>query len=158
MKIPRDMENFTVSKKEIINQLANCEISKECIIQCFDTYRNQGEARWKRGTKRKFQCSLSNANLHYFAYVKFYKGDDNKDYALVAGKSGSYLVNKSSGCDLSFSTREKDGAARRWLKNHCKQWCHTEILIIAPKDASESEKRAYKIERELLMNFDLFGS
>ena len=101
--------------------------------------------------------------LENFAYIKFYF-DDGKEYAIVAGKSGSLRVNKSSGCDLSFSTDLKHGKVRKWLQENKKECCQTEILIVysddkgLEKNLEENRKKAYEIEGKLKKAFELLGS
>lgn len=154
-----DTEHFNVSKTDIVDWLNKSRYKSQYIETCC-TYREQNSICWRRGMKFRFQQLLVDYELMHFAYVKFYVGEHGEKYALVAGKSGSKIVNRSAGCDLSFSIRNEDGAARKWLNKHGKSWCHTEILIVKTKSTEEKESRkeAFKIERELQQEFDLFGS
>lgn len=153
-----DRKNFEYSKDDIITILE--ESTGEIGLKVYNTFLEQEAIRWKRGKKNCFQQSLVDDGLEYFSYVKFYIGDDGKKYALVAGKSGSKSVNKSSGCDLSFSIKPEHGAARKWLEKHHKSWCQTEILIVWKNnvDIKESEKKAFEIEAYLQKTFGLLGS
>ena len=158
---PCTENNFKISKEEMIESLKKSVYKNR--FKVYNTFLLQDEDRWRRGKKKEFQDSLANDKLNYFAYVKFYldKNDKNdKKYAIVAGKSGSTKVNQS-GCDLSFSTKQEDGNARKWLQENKKQWCQTEILVIWPEQTDkidENEKEAFEIERYLQETFCLLGS
>jgi hypothetical protein len=157
MKKLEDKQNYRISLEDIMNELNK----KECDIKykIYNTYFIQGDKRWRRGYKRKFQESLVNDKLLYFAYIKFYL-DEGKKYALVAGKSGSKIVNTSSGCDLAFDKCQNNGLARKWLCENRKEWCETEILIISTgiKEIKDSCKDSLSIERCLVSKFGLFES
>jgi len=148
--------SYQISMGEIISKLETSEYKGRYKI-C-DTDLAQNDKRWRRGYKSKFQQSLVDDNLKFFAYIKFYL-DEGKRYALVAGKSGSYAVN-SSGCDLRFLKHPYKGEAKIWLSNNDKEWCQTEILVISTisEDDKESEKEAYRIEKYLAETFGLKGS
>lgn len=145
--------------QEVIDMLNS--MSDKYVYKVYDTCLEQGKHRWGRGKKSRFQKSLVDGELKYFAYIKFYL-DDGEKYAIVAGKSGSLNVNKSSGCDLSFSLNNKHGKARRWLNTNHKEWCQTEIIVVTRKeeveDNKENEKIAFEIESDLKKCFDLLGS
>jgi len=147
---------FNLSKEDILCKLENTEYKDRYKI--FNTCLEQGADRWRRGKKSEFQKSLVNDKLFYFAYIKFYLDNDN-EYALVAGKSGSYTV-ISSGCDLGFYEYPEKGPAKEWLHNNNKKWCQTEILIIRTiaKDKKISEKEAFAIEKFLVSSFGLLES
>lgn len=153
----KDKENFQISMEDIIGELENSEYKDSYKI--YDTYLGQDADRWRRGYKSKFQQSLVDDNLMFFAYIKFYV-DDGKKYALVAGKSGSYNVNNSSGCDLCFYLYPQKGSAKKWLSDNEKQWCQTEFLVIATnaEEKEESCIEAAKIEKYLVRTFGLFES
>lgn len=153
----KDKETFQISMEDIIEELENSEYKERYKI--YDTYLGQDADRWRRGYKSKFQQSLVDDNLMFFAYIKFYV-DEGKKYALVAGKSGSYIVNNSSGCDLGFYLYPQKGPAKKWLYDNEKQWCQTEFLVIAT-NAEEKEnncKEAEAIEKYLVRTFGLFES
>ena len=153
----KDKETFQISMEDIIGELENSEYKERYKI--YDTYLGQDADRWRRGYKSKFQQSLVDDNLMFFAYIKFYV-DGGKKYALVAGKSGSYTVNNTSGCDLGFYLYPQKGPAKKWLKDNEKQWCQTEFLVIAT-NAGEKEKsckEAEEIEKYLVCTFGLFES
>lgn len=153
----KDKDNFNVSKNDILNYLANSKYKSRYNV--YETFLRQEDIRWMRGKKRDFQQSLVDIDLNYFAYIKFYL-KEGKEYALVVGKSGSKKVNKTSGCDLSFSTNIEHGQARKWLSQNSKLWCQTEIIIVWTNaiEKIDSEKEAYMIESDLQKKFDLFGS
>lgn len=147
---------FNLSKKDILCKLKNKYKGQ---YKIFNTYLDQDATRWHRGKKYKFQQSLVADRLFYFAYIKFYIYNDN-EYALVAGKSGSYTVN-SSGCDLGFyQYPPQKGHAKEWLFRNNMKWCQTEILIIRTiaEEKKASEKEAFAIERYLVNNLGLWES
>ncbi len=153
----KDKETFRISMEDIIKELENSEYKEKYKI--YDTYLEQGDDRWRRGYKSKFQQLLVDDNLMFFAYIKFYI-DDGKKYALVAGKSGSYTVNNSSGCDLGFNLYPHKGPAKKWLCDNGKQWYQTKFLVIAT-NAEEKEKsciEALIIEKYLVHIFGLLES
>lgn len=145
--------------QEVIDMLNS--MSDKYVYKVYDTCLEQDKDRWGWGKKSRFQKSLVDGELKYFAYIKFYL-DDGEKYAIVAGKSGSLNVNKSTGCDLSFSLNNKHGKARRWLNTNHKEWCQTEIIVVTRKeeveDNKENEKIAFEIESDLKKCFGLLGS
>lgn len=149
-------KTFNISKEDILCELENSTYKGRYKI--FNTYLEQGADRWRRGYKSKFQQSLVDNKLYYFAYVKFYLDNDN-EYALVAGKSGSYTVN-SSGCDLGFYLYPQKGSAKRWLCDNKKQWCQTEFLVISTnaEEKEQSNKEAVEIENYLVDTYGLLPS
>jgi hypothetical protein len=155
----KDKQTYQISMEDIIEELENSEYKARYKI--YDTYLWQDADRWRRGNKSKFQQSLVDDNLMFFAYIKFYV-DDGKKYALVAGKSGSYTVNTSSGCDLAFYLYPQKGLAKKWIHDNKKKWCQTEFLVIATnakeKEKEKSCKEAEEIEKYLVSNFGLFES
>ncbi len=156
MRNVEDEKTF-LSMEDIIMELENSEYKERYKI--YDTYLRQDDDRWRRGYKSKFQQSLVDDNLRFFAYIKFYT-EGGKKYALVAGKSGSYTVNKSSGCDLGFYLCPQKGPAKIWIDNNKKQWCQTEFLVIATKseEKEKSCKEAKEIEEYLVHTFGLYES
>lgn len=153
----KDKENFRIRMEDIIKELENSEYKKKYKI--YETYLEQDADRWRRGYKSKFQQSLIDNNLMFFAYIKFYI-DDGNEYALVAGKSGSYTVNNSSGCDLGYYLYPQKGPAKKWLYDNGKQWNQTKFLVIAT-NVEEKEKsciEALKIEKYLVHTFGLLES
>ena len=111
------------------------------------TFRTQDSESWE-GTKGAFEQSLVENNVTWFVYIKF----DELNHPLVAGKSGSYLVN-SRGSDVSFSTRIEDGPARRFLQENNLNWCKTQIAICPCK----TEQEAFELEEKIQKEFNLFG-
>lgn len=102
----------------------------------------------------KFEGNLAyEKNVKWFSYVKFYIDEYGASRPLVAGKSGSLLVNKS-GTDVCFSTSTKDGSSRRFLKRENLSW-NTSIVAIKP---FLYEKDAYDFEEETAKHFNLFYS
>ena len=119
------------------------------------TFRTQDSDSWN-GAKSAFEQNLLENNICWFTYVKFYINADGNINPLVVGKSGSLNVN-SNGSDVSFSTDVSDGPARRFLnenKNNGFNWLKTQILIIPCNDENE----AFKIEKEIAINYNLFQS
>lgn len=112
------------------------------------TFRSQNSNNWA-GSKSAFEKSLVEQNISWFVYIKF----DENNNPLVVGKSGSLLVN-FKGSDISFSTDIGDGPARRYLNEENLNWNKTQILVIP----CNSEKEAFKIEKEIQKNYNLFGS
>lgn len=104
-------KTFNISKEDILSELENSKYMGRYKI--FNTYLEQGTDRWHRGYKSKFQQSLVDDKLYYFAYIKFYLDNDNKN-ALVAEKSSSYTVN-SYGCDLGFYLYPQKGLAKKMV-------------------------------------------
>lgn len=102
-------------------------------------------------SKQYFEKLLVENNIEWFTYIKFYEKDD-KLYPIQCCKSGSKLVNKS-GSDLHLRIDNKDGAARRFLRenNYEFHWRH---VIVIP---AGSEEEAYEIEKEIQNRFGLFG-
>jgi hypothetical protein len=145
-----------ISKEDIVSELENSDYKGRSEI--YDTCLGQDANRWRRRHKSKFQQSLVDHNLKFFAYIKFYEHGEKK-YALVAGKSGSYIVN-SSGCDLGFYLYQQKGLAKKWLYDNEKRWCQTEILVISTnaEEKEESNKEAAEIEQYLVRTFGLFES
>ena len=147
---------YQISMEDIISELENSEYKGRYKI--YNTFLGQEAVRWRRGDKSKFQQSLVDESLKFFAYIKFYV-DGERKYALVAGKSGSNTVN-SSGCDLGFSLDSQKDLAKKWLSDNNKQWCQTEFLVIST-NAEEKEKsntEALEIERYLVRTFGLLES
>ena len=104
--------------------------------------------------RHKFEGGLAyDKNVKWFSYVKFYIDAYAASRPLVAGKSGSLLVNKR-GTDVIFSIATKDGPARRFLKRERLSW-DTSIIAIKKFDL---EKDAYKFEEETAKHFNLFYS
>lgn len=153
----KDKEMFNISKEDILCELENSKYKGRYKI--YNTYLEQDADRWRRGYKYKFQQSLVDDNLMFFAYIKFYL-DKRKKYALVAGTSGSYIVNTSSGCDLGFYLYPQKGPAKKWLYDNEKQWCQTEFLVIATnaEEKEKSYKESKEIEKYLVRTFGLFES
>lgn len=147
---------LNISKEDILCELENSKYKGRYKI--YNTYLEQDEDKWHRGKLNEFEQSLVDDKLYYFAYIKFYL-DDGKEYALVAGKSGSRNVN-NSGSDVRFYVYPKKGAAKEWLYKNNKQWCQTEILIIRTiaEEKNISEKEAFEIEKYLVNTFGIFES
>ncbi|MCD2348548.1 hypothetical protein [Clostridium guangxiense] len=152
----KDKDTFNISKEDIRSKLENSKYKGRHEI--YETYLEQDKDRWGRGKHKKFENSLKDANLFYFAYIKFYL-NEGKEYALVAGKSGSYNVNYS-GSDVRFREYPKKGKAKEWLYNNNKKWCKERILIIKTiaEEKEISEKEAFEIEKYLVNTFGLCES
>lgn len=156
MENVKDEKTFNISKQDILCELENSKYKGRYKI--FNTYLEQDKGRWRRGKHKEFEQSLIDDNLYYFAYIKFYL-NDGKEYALVAGKSGSLNVNYT-GSDVRFREYPEKGEAKDWLNKINKQWCHTEILIIrtSETDKKASNNEALEIENDLVSTFGLFES
>lgn len=107
-----------------------------------------------------FENELVKKGIKYFAYIKFFvDNEDNQIYGIVAGKTGSSLVNRQT--DVCFSTNREDGFSRKFLDDLKLKWYKEEILIITPEnniDNEISKKQALEIERYLKVEFKLLGS
>lgn len=104
--------------------------------------------------RNKFEEDLAyNKNVKWFSYVKFYIDAYGASRPLVAGKTGSLLVNKS-GTDVSFSTNANDGKSRIFLSDSNLSW-NTSVIAIKKFDL---EKDAYKFETKTAKHFNLFYS
>lgn len=152
-------ENHTISLEDIISELNKSDKYKGRYKLCY-THFQQDEVRWNQ--RRKFEDTLvtelnNGQGIKYFAYIKFYL-NNGKKYALVAGKSGSKLVNVKS--DISFLKYPEKGLAKRWLYEHDKEWYVEEVLIIwaLADNKKANEDEAFAIERELIKSFSLFES
>mgnify|MGYP003372754878 CR=1 FL=1 len=142
------------SIKEFQNLIQQNYLNNDIFIQ--QTFRTQESKNWS-GAKAAFEMSLAEKNIVWFVYIKFYRKINDANYIkpLVAGKSGSLLVNKS-GSDVNFSENVEDGPARRLLSesNGKYVWDKTKILVVSCK----SEEEALKIESEIQKKYNLFGS
>lgn len=126
------------------------KLYKNSFIQI--TYRTQDSLDWS-GARQAFEQDLVDKDISWFAYIKFYIDKNETLKPLVVGKTGSLLVNKT-GSDVLFSLDENDGPARKFLKEENYLWDKTQIVIIP----CETEDLAYKIEKEIMENYKLFGS
>lgn len=119
--------------------------------------------------KRELQASLYNGEnklekekIYYFAYIKFFKMD-NQLYGIVAGKTKSKLVNRTS--DVNFTKNLKYAPKTKWnakefLALNNLEWEKSKILVIIPKQTRVElkKKEAKQIENWLQKEFNLFGS
>lgn len=158
-------------KNEFISQLSRtnldeikCEVENtlseifgvnkyEVIIQ--PTYRKQEwKDGWKNGSNQAFERGLIESGVGWFSYIKMITDNGSKKLApIVAGKSGSQLVNRGS--DVSFSLKIKDGPSRKLIKeSESIDWYREEIIIIK----CETEKEALDVERKLQIKLGLLGS
>lgn len=115
-------------------------------FKLYPTFRTQDSEDWT-GAREAFEQSLVESDISWFVYIKF----DELNRPLVAGKSGSRLVNENT--DVSFSTDINDGPARRYLQENSLNWCKTQIAICS----CNSEEEAYILEENILENYNLFG-
>lgn len=109
-----------------------------------------------------FENKLAEAGIFYFAYIKFFKMN-NQLYGIVAGKTKSKLVNRTS--DVNFTKNLKYAPKRKWnakefLTLNNLEWEKSKILVIIPKqvEVGLKEKEAKQIENWLQKEFNLFGS
>lgn len=98
------------------------------------TFRTQDSDSWT-GSRAAFEMSLTECNIFWFAYIKFYVDHDGLTKPLVVGKSGSTLVN-SAGSDINFSTDVNDGPARRFLHDEGLHWDKTQLIAMRVKRRS----------------------
>ena len=117
------------------------------------TFRMQDSIDWSGGARQAFEKDIMDKNVGYFAYIKFYLDENGHSRPLVAGKSGSVLVN-SSGSDVMFSDDVEHGPARRFLQEGHFHWDKTNILLLP----ADSEKHALALERQVQKTMNLFGS
>lgn len=137
LKISQERNNFI---DEIKNQYP--------LFKIIPTFRSQDSVDWS-GARTAFEQSLIDEKINWFVYIKF----DELNRPLVVGKSGSLNVN-CNGSDVSFSADVNDGPARKFLFEEGINWNKTKILILP----IQNEKEAYKIEKEIQENYNLFGS
>lgn len=116
------------------------------------TFRTQDSVDWT-GASGPFEQSLVEMMIKWFVYVKFYVDHDGNVKPIVAGKTGSKLVN-INGTDLNFSMNQDDRPARRFLVENRYQWDKTKILIIP----CENEGEAYGIEMNLQVMYGFFSA
>lgn len=97
---------------------------------------------------------LIEKGIKWFVYIKFYFNKYNLIKPLVAGKSGSKLVN-NYGSDVAFDYNDYEGqrAARKFLNEENLKWYNKQIYVIPCK----TEKEAYKLESEIQKKYKLFG-
>ena len=153
--------NYKFTLADVKERLDAPDAVKKHDYKVYDTFLEQDADRWKTGRKAQFQQQFVSENRKYFAYIKFYL-DGEDIYAIVAGKSGSYIVNKSRGFDLSFSFKRENRVSREWLEDNKKVYCQTMTLVVYPREQIEDRKlnrrKAFEIERELKEMFGLLGS
>ncbi len=152
----KDEKNFNYSWDKVVCILKDSEYKNNYLE--VKTFLTQGDIRWNK--RCCFEDSLANQGIKYFAYIKFYKAKNNKSYALVAGKTGSNLVNCRT--DLLFSKNPDHGKSRRWLKENNLEWDTEKIIIVYPDKKIENKKAnendAFAIESFLQTKFDLFST
>ena len=88
---------------------------------------------------------------------------NNQLYGIVAGKTKSKLVNRTS--DVNFTKNLKYAPKTKWnakefLTLNNLEWEKSKILVIIPKqiEVGLKEKEAKQIENWLQKEFNLFGS
>lgn len=117
-------------------------------FEMFSTFRTQDSKNWYLA-KTAFEHNLVKNEVGWFVYIKF----DELNKPLVVGKSGSLIVN-TKGSDVSFDLNPENGPARRFLIEEGLDWCKTQIAVLK----CNSEKEAYRIEKEIQEKYKLFGS
>lgn len=155
------MKEYEVTKKykfmsqdEIIEALNKTEYQGSFCMMKTNIIQNLPEIR----PDKEFENMLNDKGIRSFAYIKFFI-DNGEKYGIVAGKTGSSLVNERS--DVYFSTNINHGLARQFLKDKNLEWYKEKILIIKPKiieDIKENRKEALAIERDIKKKFKLMGS
>lgn len=130
--------------QEIINDFE--KIPQECLR--LETYAEEDSLK----PAAEFEDSLAQKHIGYFAYIKFFISGDEK-YGIVAGKSGSRLVNQAAGSDVSFSMNRVDGESRRFLLQKRLSWYKKEVLVFP----ADNEKEAYQTEADLKEMYGLLG-
>ena len=156
-RLTKDVESFISSLKSLdifqpknMGPVGSYDIND--IIKLYSTFRTQDSIDWA-GSKSAFEQSLVENSINWFTYIKFYIDRKDKIKPLVVGKSGSLNVN-ANGSDVSFSTDENDGPARRFLIESSAAWDKTQILIIKAK----SEQQALFYEWKISDIYGLFES
>lgn len=139
-------KNWEIFKNEFKNKIKNCNIPKNFVL--IPTFRCQNSDSWKDNGKA-FEQYLIDSNIGWFVYIKF----DQNNNPLVVGKSGSLLVNKG-GTDVRFTINENDGPSRKYLIENNLDWNKTQIAIFS----CNTEEEAYKIEKEIQKEYNLFES
>ena len=99
------------------------------------------------------ELELVEKGVGHFVYIKFYTDENGKIKPLVAGLTGSLLVN-NSGTDVNFSVDPTHGPARRYLLEHNLKWFEKFIYVIPVFSREEAER----IEKEVIKEYKLFGS
>lgn len=165
------MINFIDFPSDIAERTKDYKVGKNIIVSCLKnsnyaenfeeitTFLEPDKTRWGRGKRSYFEDELQNKGYMHFAYIKFYLGDDKKQYALVGGKTGSRKVN-ASGTDVYFSYNTAKGESKKWLVKNDKKWHTTSIIIIKTfsKKDEESRKEAFEIEKDICRVFSLMES
>lgn len=163
-KIKFNRKRLTIDIQTFINNIKSLDIFQPKnmgpvgsydmneIIKLYPTFRSQ-DSNSLEGSRQAFEQSLVENGVNWFSYVKFYIDNKKRIRPLVIGKSGSLNVN-SGGSDVSFSTDENDGPARKFLMDECATWDKTQILIIKAK----SEQQALYYEWYISQTFNLFES
>ena len=129
--------------QEIINDFE--KIPQECLR--LETYAEEDSLK----PAAEFEDSLVQKNIEHFAYIKFFISGGEK-YGIVAGKSGSRLVNQV-GSDVSFSMNRVDGESRRFLLQKRLSWYKKEVLVFP----ADNEDEAYQTETDLKEMYGLLG-
>jgi len=143
-----------MSQNEIIKELNKTEYQGRFFMMKTNIIQSSLDLR----PNKEFENKLKDKGIKYFAYIKFFIDNEEK-YGIVAGKTGSLLVNGRS--DVNFSTNINHGRAKEFLKDKNLEWYKEEILIIKPKiieDIKANRKEALAIERDLKEKFKLMGS
>ena len=159
-------QNFQYTKqfnfftdKEIEEQLKKSDYKH--LYKWFDTDIPNDNPKLSRPSNN-FENKLADERIYYFAYIKFFKMD-NQLYGIVAGKTKSKLVNRTS--DVNFTKNLKYAPKTKWnakefLVLNNLEWEKSKILVIIPKqtEIGLKEKEAKQIENWLQKEFNLFGS
>ncbi len=158
----KDTERFykliTETRKKLELTMEDVEFILECCKYSFkeyDTYYPLDDLtiskKWV--SKSKFIQDLKDDRRKYFAYVKFYKKNE-QSYALVAGKT---KITESYRTDICFTKDEKyKGKAKAWLREKKLNWDTEKLLVVVPENNNEQE--ALDIEREITGLLGLFSS
>ena len=159
-------QNFQYTKqfnfftdKEIEEQLKKSDYKH--LYKWFDTDIPNDNPKLIRPSNN-FENKLADERIYYFAYIKFFKMD-NQLYGIVAGKTKSKLVNRTS--DVNFTKNLKYAPKTKWnakefLVLNKQKKKKSKILVIIPKqtEIGLKEKEAKQIENWLQKEFNLFGS
>ena len=104
-------------------------------------------------TNIAFDRYLTEKNVGYFVYIKFYTDEYGASRPLVVGKTGSTLVN-STGDDVLFDYKDSSGPARRFLNEKSYKW-NKKTIEIHP---CNTEKEALDLEKEIQRKYNLFSN
>jgi len=128
-------QNFQYTKqfnfftdKEIEEQLKKSDYKH--LYKWFDTDIPNDNPKLIRPSNN-FENKLADERIYYFAYIKFFKMD-NQLYGIVAGKTKSKLVNRTS--DVNFTKNLKYAPKTKWnAKEFLVRFCCKVLNLLSNK-------------------------